>query len=97
VRTLRAFREARCGMTTTPPLGDPVGMRWAEQRYWNGYISEHTLADGHLVWCTWVPCRQTHVHILIWDDEELLRTLENVCRLQAARQTELLFVDIEES
>ena len=77
------------------PLGDPQGMRPAQQRFWNGYIGEYALANGRTVWAVWVPCSQTDAHIVIWDDKSILETVENINRLQAARETERLLEQLE--
>lgn len=79
---------------TVPVLGDPVGMRPAERRYWEGKISEHTLDDGRVVWAIWLAYNKTHVHIIVWDEDEVW-TVENVCRLNAAHETEKLFAQLE--
>ena len=79
---------------TLPVLGDPMGMRPSENRYWAGYIGEHTLADDRLVWVTWVPYNKTHCHIIVWDEDEVW-TVEKICRLQAAQETEKLLQQLE--
>ena len=70
-------------------------MRPADQRYWNGLIGEYTLADGRVVWAIWLPTSQTHTHIIVWDSEEVVGTVENICRLNAAYQTEKLLAALE--
>lgn len=80
---------------TVQELGDPVGLRHPRQRHEQGRVGEHMLANGQLVWETWKACSRTHCHIIIWDEEEVLETVNNVCRLQAARTTEALLVALE--
>jgi hypothetical protein len=81
-------------MVTVAVLDDPIGMRPSDKRYWEGHISEHTLNDGRVVWATWLPYSKTHVHITVWDENEVW-TVEGVCRLQAAQETEKLFKALE--
>jgi hypothetical protein len=84
------------GQTVTMPvLGDPYGLRPAQERYNAGLIGEYLLENGHLVWCQWMTCSKTNCHIVIWDENGIVETLNNINRLQAARETEKLFIALE--
>lgn len=69
-------------------LLDPVGLRPAQNRYWDGHIGEYEVSNKRTVWVTWVPCSRTHTHIVIWDVDKIVEKVDNICRLQAAKATE---------
>jgi hypothetical protein len=80
---------------TVPVLGDPHGMRKAD--HWldvRPQIGEYHLSTGRTVWVTWLPTSQTHTHIVVYDAEQTW-VIENVVRVQAARETDRLLAQIE--
>ena len=79
------------------PPGDPQGMRPAKRRleFGSGAIGEYVLANGKTVWLTWLATGQTHTHIVIWDEDAILGTENNVVRVQAAPTTERMLVQLE--
>jgi hypothetical protein len=88
--------SATTGRTiTVQELADPVGLRPTRARHEEGRVGEHLLDNGQLVWETWKACSRTHVHIFVWDEDKVLATVSNICRLQAARTTEALLVALE--
>ena len=83
-------------IATVPVLGDPMGMRPAQKRYWEGKIGEYALENGLTVWAIWLPYNKTHVHIQVYTADQTWEIM-NVCRLQAAGETEKLFRQLEEA
>jgi hypothetical protein len=85
-------------MKKTATVMEPQGMRPATRRYAaSPGDGEYQLTNGQTVWCRWLATGKTHCHIVIWDTNGIVETVENVCRLQAARQTELVFEQMEAS
>lgn len=81
-------------MTTMPMLDDPVGMRERDGQFWNGRIGEYVL-KGRTVYVSWLPCSQTHTHIVVWDDRQMLAMVNNIVRVRAAQVTEGLLSGLE--
>jgi hypothetical protein len=81
-------------------LDEPKGMRPADRRPafsgWN-VIGEYDLSNGRTVRVIWLATTQTDCHIIVWDDDTLVRVVENINRLQAPRLTEEILVEIEQS
>lgn len=79
----------------TTAIGDPSRMRPSVTRKDFGYadpIGVYLTDSGRRVNVTWLTCSQTHCHIVVWDegDPSLVLTVQNICRVNAAVETEKL-------
>jgi hypothetical protein len=84
-------------MVTVSELGNPEGMRVRDDYMWEGKIGEYHLSNGLTVLLTWLPMinKQTHVNIQAWDENNRTWEIKDICRLQAAQESEALFVGLE--
>ena len=70
---------------------EPVGMRPANLRLAGDRVGEYHLANGQVVWVTWVPTAgrtQTHTDIWLWDAHDYAGKVSGVMRARAAQSTE---------